>query len=40
VEATDILRNDADTYFGAYQDLPVSVREQARVIQAGARFRF
>jgi TonB-dependent receptor len=40
VEATNILRNNDNTYFGAYTDLPVGVREQARTIQVGARFRF
>jgi iron complex outermembrane receptor protein len=40
LEATNILRNNANTYFGAYDSLPVGVREQARTVQASARFRF
>ncbi len=40
LEATNLLRNNARTYFGAFDSLPVGVREQARTIQAGARFRF
>jgi iron complex outermembrane recepter protein len=40
LEATNLLRNRANTYFGAYQALPVGVREQARTIQTSARFRF
>jgi iron complex outermembrane recepter protein len=40
VEGTNLLHNNVRTYFGAYNALPVGAREQARVIQAGARFRF
>lgn len=40
LEATNLLRDRANTYFGAFQALPVGVREQARTIQASARFRF
>ncbi|WP_267394284.1 MULTISPECIES: TonB-dependent receptor [unclassified Sphingomonas] len=40
VDATNLLHNSADSYFGAYNALPVGVRVQARTIQAGARFRF
>jgi TonB-dependent receptor len=40
VEATNLLHDNTYSYFGAYGDLPVGVREQARTIQAGARFRF
>lgn len=40
VEATNLLHDNADSYFGAYDALPVGVRVQARTIQASARFRF
>jgi iron complex outermembrane receptor protein len=40
VEGTNLLHNNIRNYFGAYQALPVGARQQARVIQAGARFRF
>lgn len=40
VDATNLLHNSANSYFGAYNALPVGVRVQARTIQAGARFRF
>ncbi|WP_447412967.1 hypothetical protein, partial [Clostridium perfringens] len=37
VEGTNLLHNNVRTYFGAYNALPVGARQQARVIQAGAR---
>ncbi|WP_448661967.1 TonB-dependent receptor [Sphingomonas sp. CJ20] len=40
VEATNLLHDNADSYFGAYNALPVGVRVQARTIQTSARFRF
>ncbi|MFV0625108.1 TonB-dependent receptor [Sphingomonas sp. ac-8] len=40
LEGTNLLRDRANTYFGAFQALPVGLREQARTIQASARFRF
>jgi len=40
VEATNLLHNNANTYFGAFGALPGGVREQARTIQTSARFRF
>ena len=40
VEGTNLLHNNADSYFGAYDALPVGVRVQARTIQTSARFRF
>jgi iron complex outermembrane recepter protein len=40
VEGTNLLHDNADSYFGAYDALPVGVRVQARTIQTSARFRF
>ncbi|HVI99214.1 MAG TPA: TonB-dependent receptor [Sphingomonas sp.] len=40
LEATNLLHDNANQYFGAYNALPVGVREQARTFQASARFRF
>lgn len=40
VEATNLLHDNAASYFGAYEALPVGVRVQARTIQTSARFRF
>jgi hypothetical protein len=40
VEATNLLHDNAASYFGAYDALPVGVRVQARTIQTSARFRF
>jgi len=40
VEATNLLHNNANTYFGAFQSFPTGVRQQARTIQTSARFRF
>lgn len=40
LEATNLLHDNANSYFGAFNALPVGVREQARTFQASARFRF
>lgn len=40
VEGTNLLKNNIQSYFGAYDALPVGIRVQARTIQASARFRF
>lgn len=40
LDATNLLHDNANQYFGAYNALPVGVRVQARTIQLGARFRY
>jgi TonB-dependent receptor len=40
VEGTNLLKNRADSYFGAYSDFPTGTRVQARTVQTSARFRF
>lgn len=40
LDATNLLHDNANQYFGAYNALPVGVRVQARTVQVGARFRF
>lgn len=40
LEATNLLKNNTYSYFGAFQSLPVGVREQARTVQLSTRVRF